>query len=72
MNTRNPIRESWRKRFLEIARRYEATGEPTDPGVTLPGLRRRKRMAGFATLSRVPASAFPLGPLTRIPEKTGS
>jgi hypothetical protein len=57
MNTRNPIRESWRHRFLEIARRYEATGE-SGPAIALPGLRRRARMAGFATLRR-PRTGLP-------------
>jgi hypothetical protein len=53
MSTRNPSRETWRHRFLEIARRYEATGpgEPA-PMIAVPGLRRRARMAGFATLRR--------------------
>jgi len=51
MSTRNPIRETWRQRFLEISRRFEATGESA-PAIVLPGLRRRARMAGFATLRR--------------------
>ena len=54
MNTRNPTRETWRSRFLEIARRFEATGEPVVPAIALTGLRRRSRMAGFATLRRSP------------------
>lgn len=53
MNTRNLGRETWRHRFLEIARRYEATGSgDATPVIALPGLRRRARMAGFATLRR--------------------
>jgi hypothetical protein len=52
MSARNQIRESWRNRFLEIARRYEATGDAGLPPIAMPGLRRRKRMSGFATLSR--------------------
>jgi len=51
MNTRNTIRATWRSRFLEIARRYDATGEGS-AAIVLPGLRRRGRMAGFATLRR--------------------
>jgi hypothetical protein len=57
MNMRNPSRETWRHRFLEIARRYEATGEST-PAVVLPGLRRRTKMAGFATLRRARTGLF--------------
>ncbi len=57
MNTRNPARETWRHRFLEIARRYEATGAGEEaPAIAMPGLRRRARMAGFATLRRSRAS----------------
>jgi hypothetical protein len=52
MNTRNPTRETWRSRFLEIARRYEAYGDSEAPAIALTGLRRRTRMAGFATLRR--------------------
>jgi hypothetical protein len=52
MNTRNPTRETWRTRFLEIARRFEATGQAGTPAVPVTGLRRRSRMAGFATLRR--------------------
>lgn len=52
MNARSPSRETWRSRFLEIARRYEATGESAVAGIGLTGLRRRTRMAGFATLRR--------------------
>jgi hypothetical protein len=52
MNTRNPSRETWRSRFLEIARRFEATGEPGQPALAGTGLRRRSKMAGFATLRR--------------------
>ena len=55
MSKRNPNRETWRHRFLEIARRYEATGESA-PAIAVPGLRRRARMAGFATLRRPLAS----------------
>ena len=51
MNMRNVNRATWRNRFLEIARRYDATGEGS-AAVVLPGLRRRGRMAGFATLRR--------------------
>jgi hypothetical protein len=51
MNTRNTSRETWRNRFLEIARRYEATAERA-PVLALTGLRPRARMAGFATLRR--------------------
>jgi len=51
MITRNTSRATWRNRFLEIARRYDATGEGS-AAVVLPGLRRRGRMAGFATVRR--------------------
>ncbi|HUL56941.1 MAG TPA: hypothetical protein VLT60_08075 [Usitatibacter sp.] len=50
MITRNPNRATWRSRFLEIARRYDAT--EGSAAIVLPGLRRRGRMAGFATLRR--------------------
>jgi hypothetical protein len=56
MNTRSTSRETWRHRFLEIARRYEATGERA-PALALSGLRPRARMAGFATLRRSRAGA---------------
>ncbi|HLX22094.1 MAG TPA: hypothetical protein VKR38_02010 [Usitatibacter sp.] len=53
MSMRNPIRDTWRHRFLEIARRYEATGPgESAPAIAMPELRRRARMAGFATLHR--------------------
>jgi hypothetical protein len=51
MNTRNTHRATWRNRFLEISRRYEAT-EDRAPALALSGLRPRARMAGFATLRR--------------------
>lgn len=51
MNTRNTQRATWRNRFLEISRRYEAT-EDRAPAMALSGLRPRARMAGFATLRR--------------------
>jgi hypothetical protein len=51
MNTRNTNRATWRNRFLEISRRYEAT-EDRAPAMALSGLRPRARMAGFATLRR--------------------
>ncbi|HUP98078.1 MAG TPA: hypothetical protein VM073_09060 [Usitatibacter sp.] len=42
-------RVTWRHRFLEIARRFEAL----EPRASAPsGLRPRARMAGFATLRR--------------------
>jgi hypothetical protein len=43
-------RDKWRNRFLEIAQRYEAAGEPVQ--APLSGLRPRARMAGFATVRR--------------------
>jgi hypothetical protein len=49
-------RETWRHRFLEIARRYEAVEAPSQP-LGLSGLRPRARMAGFATLRRARAGA---------------
>jgi hypothetical protein len=51
MTVRNPNstrRVTWRNRFLEIARQFEAV--PARPQVG--GLRPRARMAGFATLRR--------------------
>jgi len=44
-------RDKWRNRFLEIAQSYEAAGEQAQP-LALTGLRRRTRMAGFATVRR--------------------
>jgi hypothetical protein len=52
MNTRNTNRATWRNRFLEISRRYEAT-DGRAPAMALSGLRPRARMAGFATLRRL-------------------
>jgi hypothetical protein len=46
-----PRRETWRHRFLEIARRYEAV-EVGAQSLGMSGLRPRGRMAGFATLRR--------------------
>ena len=44
-------RLTWRHRFLEIAREFEAVGiRAPAPGAS--GLRPRARMAGFATLRR--------------------
>jgi hypothetical protein len=51
MTVRNPItprRVTWRHRFLEIARQFEAA--PARP--QMGGLRPRAKMAGFATLRR--------------------
>jgi len=47
--TTTPRRETWRHRFLEIARRYEAVGVRAEP-LGISGLRPRAKMAGFATL----------------------
>ena len=44
-------RVTWRHRFLEIARRFEAV-EPRLPSASASGLRPRAKMAGFATLRR--------------------
>ena len=44
-------RVTWRHRFLEIARRFEAV-EPRAPSASASGLRPRAKMAGFATLRR--------------------
>jgi len=41
-------RETWRQRFLEIARQFEAVEDRP----RISGLRPRARMAGFATLRR--------------------
>ena len=51
MTVRTPTsqrRATWRNRFLEIARQFEAV--PARPQVG--GLRPRAKMAGFATLRR--------------------
>jgi len=50
MTVRNQTtrRATWRNRFLEIARQFEAL--PARPQVG--GLRPRSKMAGFATLRR--------------------
>jgi len=50
MTVKNAItrRATWRHRFLEIARQFEAV--PARPQVR--GLRPRAKMAGFATLRR--------------------
>ena len=56
MTVRNPIagrRVTWRHRFLEIARQFEAV--PARP--RLGGLRPRAKMAGFATLRRTTGPA---------------
>ena len=47
-NPNTPRRMTWRNRFLEIARQFEAV--PARPQVG--GLRPRAKMAGFATLRR--------------------
>jgi hypothetical protein len=44
-------RVTWRHRFLEIARRFEAV-ESRAPSASASGLRPRAKMAGFATLRR--------------------
>ena len=44
-------RVTWRHRFLEIARKFEAV-EPRAPSAAASGLRPRAKMAGFATLRR--------------------
>jgi hypothetical protein len=44
-------RVTWRHRFLEIARRFEAV-EPRVSAASASGLRPRAKMAGFATLRR--------------------
>ena len=44
-------RLTWRHRFLEIARQFEATGALTQAAAA-SGLRPRAKMAGFATLRR--------------------
>ena len=44
-------RVTWRYRFLEIARRFEAV-EPRAASASASGLRPRAKMAGFATLRR--------------------
>ena len=58
MNNRTPSarRLTWRHRFLEIARQFEAV-EVRSPVAGASGLRPRARMAGFATLRRAPQGA---------------
>ena len=51
-----PRRETWRHRFLEIARRYEAADDRSEP-LGMSGLRPRAKMAGFATLRRARTGA---------------
>jgi hypothetical protein len=51
-NTTTARRETWRHRFLEIARRYEAVEDRAAQPLGISGLRPRATMAGFATLRR--------------------
>jgi hypothetical protein len=54
MTVRNPTtrRVTWRHRFLEIARQFEAVQARPQAR----GMRPRARMAGFATLRRAASS----------------
>ena len=54
VKTTNTRRVTWRHRFLEIARQFEAV--EVRPQVR--GLRPRARMAGFATLRRTAGSTL--------------